>query len=113
MEKLKCLLFSYIITAALLLVLAFLLYRLQLSRQIVEIGVIVIYVVSTFLGGLMIGKKQKNRKFLWGLAMGAAYFVVLALVSLAVNKSLGGAGSSFFTTFALCAAGGMLGGMVS
>ena len=50
---------------------------------------------------------------MWGLLMGIAYFVVLAVVSLAVKKSPDTLGNSFFTTLALCAGGGMLGGMIS
>ncbi len=110
---LKNLLFSYILTAAMLLVLAFLLYRFGLTEKPVAIAIIVIYTVSTFFAGFMAGKKLQSRKFLWGLLMGVAYFVVLALVSLIVNRSPETLGNSFFTTLALCAAGGTLGGMLS
>lgn len=109
----KSLLFSYILTAGLLLLLALLLYKLGLSEGIVAIAIVVIYVVSTFFVGFMTGKKMENRKFLWGLLMGSAYFMVLALVSLIINQDGAALGDSFFTTFILCAAGGMLGGMVS
>ncbi|MCM1113832.1 MAG: TIGR04086 family membrane protein [Muribaculum sp.] len=110
---LKSLLFSYILTAGLLLLLAFVLFKLELSERPVAVAIIVIYVVATFFAGFVTGKKLGNRKFLWGLLMGAAYFVVLALVSLAVRQSPDALGNSFFTTMALCAGGGMLGGMVS
>lgn len=109
---LKCLLFSYLFTALLLLLLAFLLYKLGLTEQIVSIAIIGIYVASTFLAGFIIGKKMQSRKFLWGLLMGCMYFLVLALVSLLVNRSVGALTDSFLTTFILCAGGGMLGGMV-
>ncbi len=109
----KSLLFSYILTAGLLLLLALLLYKLGLSEGVVAIAIVVIYVVSTFFAGFMTGKKLQNKKFLWGLLMGCAYFVVLALVSLVINHSGAALGDSFFTTFILCAAGGMLGGMIS
>ena len=110
---LKCLLLSYLLTGACLMLLALLLYKLRLSEQIVSIAIIVIYVAAVFLAGFLAGKRMKSRRFLWGLAMGLAYFVVMVLVSLAVNHSLNGLDTHFFTTLVLCGAGGMLGGMLS
>ncbi len=113
LSLLRCLLFSYILTAVLLLLLAFLLYQFGLTEKIVTIAIIAIYVAATFFAGFAAGKRMQSKKFLWGLALGVAYFVVLLLVSLIVNGSTGELGSSFGTTFVLCAAGGMLGGMLS
>lgn len=110
---LKSLLFSYILTALLLAVLAFLLYKLSLGEKAVSIAIIVIYVAATFFGGFVAGKKIGSRKFLWGLFMGGVYFLVLAAVSLCVGKGGLQLGNSFFTTLVLCAGGGMLGGMLS
>ena len=110
---LKCLLLSYILTGASLMLLALLLYELRLSEQVVSIAIIVIYVAAVFLAGFLAGKRMKNRKFLWGLAVGLAYFGIMVLVSLAVNHSLNGLDTHFFTTLVLCGAGGMLGGMLS
>lgn len=109
---LKCLLLSYILTAMLLLLLAFMLYKLRLSEGIVSIAISSIYVVSTFVAGFVAGKKLQTRKFLWGMLLGTVYFVVLAVISLLVNQSVGELGNSFLTTLTLCAAGGTLGGMM-
>lgn len=95
------------------MLLALLLYRFSLSEKIVAVCIIVIYVGATFFAGILTGKKMKNRKFLWGLAMGSAYFLVLVIVSLAVNHSIQELSDSFLTTLVLCAGGGMLGGMLS
>lgn len=110
---LKSLLFSYILTGVLLAILAFLLYKLGLSEKIVSAAMIVIYVAATFFGGFVTGKKMGSRKFLWGLVMGGAYFLILAVVSFCAGKGSVQIGNSFFTTLALCAGGGMLGGMLS
>ena len=110
---LKCLLLSYVLTGACLMLLALLLYKLRLSEQIVSIAIIVIYVAAVFLAGFLAGKRMKSRKFLWGLMLGLAYFAVMVLVSLAVNHSLKGLDTHFFTTLVICGAGGMLGGMLS
>lgn len=110
---LKSLLFSYILTGLLLALLAFALYRFGLGERVVSAAIIAIYVAATFFSGFVAGKRMESRRFFWGLAMGCAYFLVLAVVSLAVGKGDMQMGSSFFTTLALCAGGGMLGGMLS
>ena len=110
---LKTLLFSYILTGVLLAFLAVLLYKLRLDEKAVALAIIVIYVIGTFFEGFVAGKRLKNRKFLWGLLLGMAYFVVLALVSLVVGRGHIQLGNSFLTTLVLCAGGGMLGGMLS
>lgn len=110
---LKSLLFSYIITGTLLAILAFLLYKLSLSEKTVSIAIIAIYIVATLFGGFVTGKRMGNRRFLWGLVMGCAYFVILAAASFIVGKGSIEVGNSFLTTFALCVGGGMLGGMLS
>ncbi len=110
---LKSLLFSYILTGSLLLLLALLLYKADLPQKVVSVCIIVIYVLATFFAGFITGKKLKNRKFLWGAVMGAAYFLVLVVISLAVNRQPGVLSNSFLTTLVLCSGGGMLGGMLS
>lgn len=110
---LKCLLLSYIVTGGLLMLLALLLYKLQLTEQVVSIAIILIYVAAVFLAGFLAGKKMKSRKFLWGLLVGIAYFSIITAVSLAVNHRLPGLDTGFFSTFVICAAAGMLGGMLS
>lgn len=110
---LKCLLFSYILTGGLLLLLALFLYKFGLSEKVVSIAIILIYVGATFFAGFVTGKKMKTRKFLWGLILGSAYFIVLVIISLVVNQSIGDITNSFLTTLVLCAGGGMLGGMLS
>lgn len=109
----KSLLFSYIVTAIFLLVLTFLVYKAGIGEKAVSVGVIVIYVAATFFGGFITGKKMQNRKFLWGLLLGSVYFLVLLLVSVLVSEEAGSVGEDAVTTLVLCAAGGMLGGMLS
>lgn len=110
---LKSLLASYVVTGVLLLILAVLLYKLDLDEQKVTMGIIVIYVLSTFLGGIVIGKLMKVRRFMWGLFLGGLYFVLLLLISVGVYHGIQNDGMNMVTTFLLCAGGGMLGGMIS
>ena len=117
MEKvifiIKCMLGAYILTAGLLLLLAFMLYRFGLSEKVVSICIIVIYIIVTFLAGLLAGKREGRKKFLWGLMMGVLYFGILVAVSLVVNRGLEDVAGNMMTVFFLCAGSGMLGGMVS
>lgn len=110
---LKALLLSYVVTGCLLLVLALLLYKLQLDEKAVSAGIVAIYVTATLVGGLVLGKVAKVRRFLWGLILGILYFVLLLLITLGVYRTLDGNGIHMATTFLLCAGGGMVGGMIS
>ncbi len=109
----KCMLAAYILTAALLLLLAFLLYRFGLSEKVVSLCIIGIYIAVTFAAGFLSGRRAGRRKFLWGLAMGTAYYAILVIVSLIVNRGIQDVAGSMVTVFFLCAGSGMLGGMIS
>lgn len=113
MRVFQALLAAYAVTAALLLVLAVLLYKMNLDKGKVSAGIIGIYVVSAFAGGFLLGKFQKVKKFIWGLLLGILYFLLLLLVSFGVYHTLQGDAANLITTLTLCAAGGMLGGMLS
>ena len=102
-----------LLTAGLLLFLALMLYRFGLSEKVVSIGIIVIYIAVTFLAGFIAGKRAGEKKFLWGLAMGCIYFLILTAVSVIVNRGIEDAASSLVTVFLLCGGSGMLGGMIS
>ena len=110
---LKCMLAAYLVTAGLLLLLALMLYRFGLSEKVVSVCIILIYIVVTFLAGFIAGKRAGEKKFIWGLAMGCTYFLILTAVSLAVNKGMGDDVGNLVTVFLLCGASGMLGGMLS
>ena len=73
MLLMKSLLASYVLTALLLFLLAFLLYKFDLGESKVNLGITVIYILSCFLGGFLVGKGAGTRKFLWGMVLGAIY----------------------------------------
>lgn len=109
----KALLACYIVTGILLLLVSFLLYRFDLSEQIVTIAIVTIYAVSTFAGGMIAGKIKREKKVWWGLLMGVIYFLLLLVVSLGIYRQIQQEGSNLLTTALLCVGGGMLGGMIS
>ena len=109
----KALLCAFVLSAFLLMLLAMLLYKMNLDEKKVAAGIIVIYVLSTFLGGFFIGKKAGKRKFIWGLIVGILYFALLLLISFGIYHSLQANGANVLATFLMCAGGGTLGGMFS
>ncbi len=113
MSLVKGLIVAYLITGISLLILALLLYRLNLDEGKVTIGIIVIYVLSCFLGGLFVGKKAGRQKFLWGMILGLSYFLLLTAVSAITEPGLGAGWKGLATSFVMCMGAGMLGGMFS
>lgn len=110
---LKSLLCSYVVTGILLLLLTLVFYKMELKEGVVTGGIIGIYVLSTFVGGFAAGKLARVRKFIWGLTIGILYFALLMVISLGLYRAMQGSPASIVTTFLLCAAGGMAGGMLS
>lgn len=109
----KSLLASYIVTGILLLVLTFFMYKFELNEKIVSAAIVGIYVMSTLIGGVIIGKLTKSKRYLWGMVLGILYFVLLLLITLGVYRTLNGDSVSIVTSLILCAGGGMTGGMIS
>ena len=69
-QLVKTLIIAYVITAVLLLLTAFGLYRLHLSDWQVMAAVVIIYALSCFAGGYILAKAQKSRRMLWGMGFG-------------------------------------------
>ena len=74
---LKSLLAAYLVTGILLVLLTFLLYQFELDEQKVTAGIVVIYVVSTFVGGL-IRKAYKSKSICMGLDAWGCLFCIAA-----------------------------------
>ena len=104
---------GYVSTFLGIVILAFLLLMFQLSESMVDIGIIIIYVLACLLTGFVIGKRTKNRKFLWGMLSGVIYFCVLLVISLLSRQTMENVGSDLITVLFICIGSGTLGGMVS
>jgi len=111
------LLMMYLISGVLLLLLSALLYRFELSEGTVKIGIVAVYIVSGFVGGLLTGKQMQDKKYLWGLLTGSIYFLLLLILSFILKSGMGEEGSfdvvRILTTMVLCAVSAMAGGMLS
>lgn len=107
----------FVVSGILLLLLAWGLYRLDLSEAVVKIGIVAIYIAACFTGGFLIGRWTQDKKYLWGLLSGAVYFLLLFAVSLLLKQGMGEVfweePVKIFTTLVLCTASAMAGGMFS
>lgn len=112
-QLMKALLASYVVTGVLLVLLAAMLFWQNLDEGKVSFGIMVIYFLSTFSGGLIMGKITKQRRYLWGIFIGSCYFLLLALISFGVYRTFQGSALHLLTICLLCVTGGMVGGMVS
>lgn len=113
MWMVKALLAAYVVTGILLIILALALYKFELNEGAVTAGVTAVYLISTFTGGLVVGKLAKVRRFLWGIVLGILYFALLLLVTVGIYRTFHGSSTEILVTFELCAGGGMAGGMIS
>ena len=104
---------SYLVTFLGILVLALLLLVFQITENSVDIGILIIYILAGLTAGVIVGKRTGNRKFLWGTISGAAYFLILFLVSVVSGQNVSHLGNDFTTTFLICIGSGTLGGMLS
>ena len=82
LNMIKTIAVIYVITAIILLGL----YKFNLSEWQIKAGIIITYIISSAVGGFMIGSRQKNKRLLWGALTGFLYFMILALISFIVGN---------------------------
>lgn len=96
----------------LLLLSAVLLEKLGLTGEQAQLLIFVIYIISGLTAGLIAGKWQRERKFMWGALAGLVWLVVVFVISLFVNGTAFDA-KELFPAFACMVGGGMIGGMLA
>ena len=94
---------SYLLSALLLFILAFVLYKLKLKES----------QIAQTAGGLLCGKALRTRRFFWGLLTGVLYFLALFTVSILLRHGQMPEPSRMIPVLACCAAGGTVGGILS
>ena len=104
---------AWLITAALLLAMAFVMWKFQPDMGKMQLGIYGIYVLSCLFAGRYTGKRGARRKFLWGMCSGMLYFGILAVVSVLSERTVQPDALHRVLAFVFCAAGGLLGGMTS
>lgn len=109
----QSLIVSYIVTGILLCILALIMYQSGAGEKIANLGITLTYILASILAGMMIGKKIKKRRFMWGLFVGMLYFLILTSISLIFQENIILFSAERITAFFLCIAGGTLGGMLA
>lgn len=109
----KGLIVAYAVTGVLLTILAFCVYQFQLGESVADLTIVAIYVIVTFLGAFVTGKKIGEQKYLWGFLLGILYILILSLIAVFLSHTFHVVSTADFTTVILCAGGGLLGGMLS
>lgn len=109
----RALITAYLVTGVMLLVIAFLMYKFGLDENKVNFAITLTYIFASAIGGIIIGRSIKEKKFIWGLLLGALYVGVILIASLLVSGGENVIAAKGLSTIILCLCGGMLGGMIS
>lgn len=113
MVYIKHLILACLITAVLLLLSAFFMYKTNMSNTAVSILLVATYILSNLIAGWRMGKSVEKRQFLWGMFIGLGYFAMVMLVSFVGNQFFMADLSKILLVFFLCVLSGLFGGMVS
>ena len=109
----KAIVFSVIFTIFVLLILALLMFKADLSLETTEKLMLVCYIGAPFLGAFYLGKKVVQKRFLWGLLVGICYFGVFLLLGLGLGEMDIVDWVAELRIFFMSILGGLLGGMIS
>ena len=101
---------SFLITVICLLIVAFVALKAGFGEKTISGIMIAVYVLAPAVGGILLGKKRKVNRFLWGLCVGVLYFVVYAMIAVAAKEV--SFGNIAWVMLPVCL-GGMAGGMLS
>lgn len=112
MRRFKGFFVSFVLTALLLVVVAFVLYQTKASVEHIGGAILLVYAVAAFVGGMIFSAQKDSRHYLMGGLFGLAYFGVIYGVSAVWNKSLSTMFPAILTTLLVCVLAGMLGGML-
>lgn len=104
---------SYALTAILILLFTFIVYKTLMNDDKIVVGILVIYTLSNLIAGFIAGKVKKQKKFVWGLIAGATYFIILILLSFIATREFIGNQSMLIPALLATVGGGMIGGMLS
>lgn len=108
---LKAILIGYILTILCVLLLSVIAYKFDLNNSQINIGRIIIIILSTIVMGLLVGKSIRKTKWMYGIIAGVIYFIIFVIASVIINKN-SGISSDIVSLFFMCVGGSTLGGML-
>ena len=78
-------LISVMISAVGMVLASLIFYAAGEGQNRIRVSVYVVVVLAVLIGGIYAGHRIGYRRFLWGLALGALYYVTLCLISVAIR----------------------------
>ena len=109
----KALLFASIFTVLVLLLTALLMYKADVSMETAGYVLMLAYIGAPFLGALYLGKKVREKRYLWGLFVGICYFLLFLLFSFVMEGAAQPNWMAQLRVLFMALAGGGIGGMIS
>lgn len=110
---LKTMVIQAVITAGLLLGLAFLILQMGWEAVKWKIGIMLIYGIVGFCGGVLAGCGTHTKRYLKGLAAGLFYFLLWILLGWLSGSRIGGGMGKLWIVCGICSITGMAGGMLA
>lgn len=109
---LKETLIQMMVSIILVAVMAFVMLKTSPSEAVLKAMVLIIYGISSFVGGMILGKVMNKRKFFWGAAAGAVYMGIILLAALIVSGNIGSSSVDMTVGIIVSIAAGTMGGML-
>ena len=93
--------------------LSVLLWKMDGAGNVLSVGVVVIYILTNLLGGILVGKAMGQQKFFWGVVIGACYYSVLLVAGIFLADTKIPGNMQLISGGMICLISGMLGGMIA
>lgn len=109
----KALLFSAFLLIFATLLLAFLMMKTGWGDSVMFPMLIIFFCLATFIGGRYFAKHAESRRFVWGIAFGAAFFVLYVITTYFLSGSSTLLSGNAMTFLISALGAGCAGGMLS
>lgn len=103
----------YVFSVVLLGIGSVIIWKTGVTAKSISMAVILVYVLSCFGGGFLLGKKREASKLIMGMLDWSCYFGILLLIGLAAGNTTLAGNSWIFSGGIVCAVAGMVGGMLA
>ncbi len=107
----KGIIFSIILTAIFIVLIATVTYFIDISDKIVSVLLFSSTVISTLIGALLVTKGVQQNGLIHGMFVGLGYFILILISSIVANKGFD-FNINLITMLLANVAGGMLGGIL-
>lgn len=101
---------SFLVSVSCLLVLTYFVYQFEVQNQIVDLTIILIYIFSNIMSGMLIGANIKFYSIIYCVLSSVIYVLIIQLFSVILaNGQIETIGIAQITTIVLCLCGNLIG----